>query len=907
MPLAAHPGRNNDMTKRWIIAGTLFLGCVVACIASSRAAAQERHPEATPEQLEFFEKRIRPLFAEHCFLCHSEHHKEAGGLRVDDFRAMTRPGANGPAVLPGNSSKSHLITRVTHADESKKMPPDYRLSESQIADLKTWIDSGAAWPATEIPDDIAQSLQAGELPNAELKESHWAWQPLHTVAIPGANELGSLAAWPRSAIDALVAQGWVASGLEPVADSPRGVLLRRLSLDLTGLPPSEDQLLEFLLDESPQAVERVVDRMLKSHAFGERWGRHWLDVARYGESTGSARNLPYPHAWRYRDYVIASFNADKPFNRFLQEQIAGDLLPSQSLGQKREQWIATGFLALGVKDVNQRFKVRYDMDNVDEQIDTVTKAFLGLTVSCARCHDHKYEPISTRDYYALAGIFLSTELCDALRNQMGGAGLAYYKPDRLISIDASPFAENSEELLQRIDAAKTEFETARTEFQRIRDSVKQEERGEDHAIKLREARQRMQKKQAEWVALTDPAKRGEVALGVRDASSIADAEIRIRGEAEKIGPAVPRGFLTLLDRVPGSPISDYESGRRELANWLTHRDNPLPARVYVNRIWQHLFGAGLVRTVDNFGSTGDSPSHPELLDYLAQEFVKEGWSTKKLIRAIVLSRTYQLASTDSSTSRQIDPGNRFLWRHAPRRLDAEELRDAILFLADSLDTKPPAGSAAQDLPVVEIRNNGPEAKSLLTAAATSRTRSVYLPLVRGITPNALEVFDFAEQGMVTGKRSTTTVAPQALFLLNDGFVRKHATQIATSILSTPTVPTESNEQRLLRLLRRLLQRYPTEAESRRFIAFVEDYRTSWLTLHGTTTENQVVASLDGDANSKAEPASVANNAAAPEDTRDVEFQLDALAGAHPPSNADEAAWASLVQSVFASAEFRYVR
>ncbi|MBU6172168.1 MAG: DUF1553 domain-containing protein [Planctomycetes bacterium] len=905
MPIEQHSAKDQAMLRSWIVR-VCFLGTALGLNGVPIVHAQGPLSQGTSEQLEFFEKKIRPLFVEHCYLCHSEHHKEAGGLRVDDFRAITRIGSNGPVVLPGDSTKSHLITRVTHPEDGKTMPPDYRLSESQIADLKQWIDAGAAWPPTTIPNDSTQSLQPGELPNAELKDSHWAWQPIPPSKIPDALELGNYASWSKNAIDIYTAKGWIANGLEPVEDAPRSILLRRVTFDLTGLPPSEDELLEFLLDESPNAFERVVDRLLKSQAFGERWGRHWLDVARYGESTGSARNLPYPHAWRYRDYVIASYNADKPFDRFLHEQIAGDLLPSHSLVQKREQLIATGFLALGVKDVNQRFKARYDMDNVDEQIDTVSKAFLGLTVSCARCHDHKFEPISTRDYYALAGIFLSTELCDALKNQMGGAGLAYYVPDRLISIHTQKTEENPEELERRVAVAKTEFETARTEFQRIRDSVKQEERGEEHAQKLKEARQRMQKKQAELVALSDPAKRGDVALGVRDAKSIADAEIRIRGEAEKIGPVVPRGFLAVLDRIPDKGIGEDESGRRELAKWLTHRDNPLTSRVYVNRVWQHLFGNGLVRTVDNFGSTGDQPSHPQLLDHLASDFVKEGWSTKKLIRKIVLSRTYQLASTDRKESRERDPENRLLWRHSPRRMDAEELRDTILFLSGSLDTKSPIGSAAQDLPVIEIRNNGPEAKNLLTAAATSKSRSVYLPVVRGITPNSLEVFDFAEQGMVTGQRSLTTVAPQALFLLNDGFVRKHTSAIAASIPLEPEDLKERKQQNVIRLVRRILQRYPTESESERFLAFLDDYQKGWQAVHGSGTENQIAASADGDAK-VTETNATSNNAAAPEDTRDVEFNLDAAVGAVRPGTADEAAWTALVQAILASAEFRYVR
>ncbi len=774
-------------------------------------------------KIEFFEKKIRPIFVENCYICHSEHHKEAGGLRVDDYRAITRPGRNGQAVVPGNSSKSILIERVTHSDHSKIMPPDHRLTESQIADLKAWIDDGAAWPPLVIPKEIDQTLESNVLPHPELKERHWAWQPL-VKASPPIPKIGSLGSnWARTDIDQFIADKWEANQLEPVEDANKVVLLRRLTYDLTGLPPTQEQLVSYLLDESPQALERVVDRLLASTSFAERWARHWLDVARYGESTGSARNLPYPHAWRYRDYVIDSFHRDKPFDQFIHEQIAGDLLPASSISEKREQLIATGFLALGVKDVNQRFKVRYDMDNVDEQIDTVSRAFLGLTVSCARCHDHKFDPISTRDYYALAGIFASTEICDSLRNQMGGSGLAYYVPARLIVLSEKSSTESDQELEQRIEAKKAEFEAARASFAAIRDNVKQKEKGEDHAKKLQQARQAMQRKQAELVALTDPAKNGPVALGVREAKEVGDTEIRIRGEAEKLGPIVPRGYLSLLDKTSVRPIEEGRSGRYELAKWLTDKGNPLTARVAVNRIWQHLFGEGLVRTVDNFGSTGDLPSHPELLDYLANKFVEDGWSTKRLIRHLVLSRTYQLSSNHSDVSRAVDPANRFLWHHSTRRLEAEEIRDSVLAISQRLDLKRPEGSAIKGLPVVEIRNNGPEAKEIHTEAGRSNFRSVYLPLVRGIVPNALEVFDFAEQGLVTGKRTNTTVAPQSLFLLNDSFMWNNAHSFAQRLRSTQ----ESTAQRIADAYRSILHRQPSPEEVKKAIDFVTSYTVEY--------------------------------------------------------------------------------
>ncbi len=326
----------------------------------------------------------------------------------------------------------------------------------------------------------------------------------------------------------------------------------------------------------------------------------------------------------------------------------------------------------------------------------------------------------------------------------------------------------------------------------------------------------MQRKQAELVALTDPAKRGPVGLGVRDAAKPSDTEIRIRGEAEKIGPLVPRGFLSVLDHVPAQPIPTTRSGRYELAVWLTEPSNPLTQRVVVNRIWQHLFGDGIVNTVDNFGSNGGVPSNPELLDYLANKFVAQGWSFKKLIRELVLSRTYQLSSAVNEDALSIDPANRLQWRHAPRRLEAEEIRDSVLALSGQLLLGRPSTSPANELPVIEIRNNGPEAKNILSYAAKSKHRSVYLPLVRGIVPGALEVFDFAEQGMVTGKRTNTTVAPQALFMLNDAFIRAYAFELADKLQAQQSGDLERHVAKAYRLI---LNRQPTADETTRAVAF----------------------------------------------------------------------------------------
>ena len=732
------------------------------CPASAAATRRCR------ARVEFFEKKVRPVLANNCYTCHSANTNSKGGLRVDDRNGLIRGGERGPAVVPGQPEKSLLIQAVRQTHNKVKMPPKKHLSAEEIADLTQWIKDGAAWPQVALPASLGKYQAKYET----LRKEHWAWQPLRDGQAPPVHD----ATWPRDDIDRFILAALEAKGLQPVKDADRTTWIRRVTFDLTGLPPTPEATEAFVNDDSAGAFAKVVDRLLASPAYGERWGRHWLDVARYGESTGSARNLPYPQAWRYRDYVIDAFNRDKPYDQFIREQIAGDLLPFQTQEQRDQQLIATGFLALGVKDVNQRFKVRFIMDNVDEQIDTVSRAVLALTASCARCHDHKFDPIPTTDYYALAGIFRSTDLCAGLRNKMGGGGLDYY--DTAMLLPLGPPASPDPQLPENIEIAKQAFTKARKEFQAIFDTPAGKAKGPDGRPNQMVARIKMNKLEQALLALTDPAANGPVALGVRDAKEVGDTEIRIRGEAEKLGPVVPRGFFSVVN-VPDAPkIKPDQSGRLELAQWLTSAKNPLTPRVMTNRVWHHLFGQGLVSSVDNFGVTGDAPSHPELLDYLAARFVRDASSVKKLVRALVLTRAYQLDSSAVTANVAVDPGNRLVWRHTPRRLDAEEIRDAMLAAAGKLDPARPEGSPAKDLKVSELPNNGPLAKKLEEDGLKSVHRSVYLPLLRGITPRALEVFDFAEQGMVTGRRDTTTVAPQALYLLNDPFVRQQALALA---------------------------------------------------------------------------------------------------------------------------------
>ena len=865
----------------------LFLAGIAIPPAASSAAdpkAIARAAAEDPAKVEFFEKRIRPILVDNCYSCHSATTNSKGGLRVDDINGLLTGGASGPAISPGDPA-SLLLEAVKY--EGLKMPPKKRLSDKQIADLTKWIEDGAAWPKAVFHADAKYNEKYDK-----LKAEHWAWQPLQKPAVPKVVNAG----WPRTDIDRFVLAKLEENKLAPVGDAAKRDLVRRVTFDLAGLPPTVEDVNAFLADESPQAFEMVVDRLLASPAFGERWGRHWLDVARYGESTGSARNLPMPHAWRYRDYVIDSFNADKPYDQFLREQIAGDLLTAETSEQKTEQLIATGFLALGVKDVNQRFKVRYIMDNIDEQIDTVTRSILALTASCARCHDHKFDPIPTKDYYALAGIFQSSDLCAGLRNKMGGGGLDYYDNSLLLTISTgAPRADVAEKLA----GAKEAFEVAKADWERLRDNPEGAEQTSDGKPKRQVARQKMTKLQNELQALTDPAIIGEVAYGVRDAKQIADTEIRIRGEAEKLGPVVPRGYLSVVPVPNAKPVNIEQSGRLELANWLSSQENPLTSRVMANRVWQKLFGAGLVLSVDNFGVTGDTPSHPELLDHLAAQFVKDGWSLKTLVRSIVLTRTYQLASTETTAHRQLDPANRLLWRHSPRRLDAEEIRDAALVATGVLKPGRPENAFASQLKVTEIRNNGPEAAKIADEALTSPYRSVYLPLVRGLTPTSLAVFDPAEQGMVSGARDTTTVAPQALYLLNDPFVRRQSLTLAQKL--EKDIVDESARINAAHEL--ILGRSATTGEIERAKAYLADYEQVAQELLNAdqpkTARTAKKANAAGPTTKLEKPAADQDNV----DGTDLTVRQDDRGPADPKL----AAWSSFCQALFGTAEYRYLK
>nr|MBC8291380.1 DUF1549 domain-containing protein [Planctomycetota bacterium] len=610
---------------------------------------------------DYFEKRIRPVLAKHCYKCHSDAAKTLRGkLRLDTSAGIRAGGQSGPILGEGEVEKSRLLKALLY--QGPKMPPSGPLPESVIVDFRKWLQEGAV-----LPDDrpVKPASEGGQTDAA----SHWAFSPPESVAVPSLR--GDLPA--PTEIDRFIVARLQTEGLVPGKLAAKSVLLRRLSFDLIGLPPTLKEQRQFFQDDSAEAYEKLVDRLLASPHFGERWGRHWLDLARFSESNGADRNVIYQHAWRYARYVITALNEDRPFDIFVREQIAGDLLPWDSQEQQDRQLVATGFLTFGPKTFMETKAERFRMDRVDEQIDVVSRSVLGLTISCARCHDHKFDPIPTRDYYALAGIFRSTFL---LSGPAAPAGNQYGhdRPLQPIGMDGEKLHGPSQKWQDDVaEQVKVRNKARSDRYRVVRKKAAQEnkqkmdqakaDKGDGEAAKrvkeLAAEIETLAKEIAVWDAKIkkldeklkqtqdNPPPFPDYAMAVRDDETIEDCRIRTAGEFDQLDESVPRGVPVALSDSPIEMPAD-QSGRVQLAEWLTSERNPLTARVAVNRIWQHLFGAGLVRSVDNFGRTGEKPTHPRLLDWLAVQFMKDGWSTKRMIRRIVLSRSYRLASSVDS-------------------------------------------------------------------------------------------------------------------------------------------------------------------------------------------------------------------------------------------------------------------
>ncbi|MGN6134854.1 MAG: PSD1 and planctomycete cytochrome C domain-containing protein [Aureliella sp.] len=780
------------------------------------ASKEVQSRDLPAEQVKFFEARIRPVLVQHCYACHSADSRElGGGLQMDGRDGLLAGGDSGPAVIPGKPEDSLLLTAIRQTDRDLVMPPKEagpKLSASVIADFEKWIRAGAIDPRSDSP-------KAGKKKyDPEAAKSWWAWQPRNRVTPPPVSD----ESWVRTPLDRFVLSALDRQGLHPVPDADRATLVRRLAFDLTGLPPTVPELYDYALSPSPRPLEDLVDRYLDSPAYGERMARHWLDVARYAESAGKDFNGMFPHAWRYRDYVIDAFNADMPYRDFVVEQIAGDLLPSRSDEERGRQAIATGFLAIGPKGLNEMNPRQYVAEIADEQIDTLSQAFLGLTVACARCHDHKFDPISQRDYTAMAGIFLSTETHFGSQGGVGGRNRSTLieLPESFVDAQATSVMSPDEiarrtERLADVRQQQQEFiaERARErlagkppsnpgpEFLRIQTqlAVLETDLGQyrpDGSLKALAMGVSDKPRASERGGMFARRLLQGLGGGFRrpqfpgavppELQTINDSPLFERGDVAKPGQRVPRGLPVFFTGGSVTTIPESSSGRLELAHWIASSDHPLTARVMVNRIWSWTMGRGLVASVDNFGTTGDLPSNPELLDYLAGQFIDNDWSVKSLVRTIVLSRTYALSSAHDEANFTRDPDNQFHWRANPRMLEAEAVRDAMLSASGKLDLVRPHGSLISRAGdgVIGGRPNGPAFNGLAEDQITgiqANYRSLYLPIPRNLLPDALELFDFPDNSMVHGVRESTLVPSQSLFWMNSPEVDWVSRQMAQRV------------------------------------------------------------------------------------------------------------------------------
>lgn len=886
--------------------------------------------DIAPEDLEFFESKIRPALITHCYECHSEEKgKRKGGLWLDRRSGWEIGGDTGPAATPHDLAGSLLIETIRYDDPDLEMPPDGKMPAETIALFEEWVQRGLPDPRT------GESQPAEEGIDIEEGREFWSFQPRRS-------EFGE-----KKNIDDFINASLAEKGIDPAGPATPEARLRRAKIDLTGLIPTVAEQDEFLAGPTPEKWEEMIDRWLASDAFGERWGRHWLDIVRYADSSGGGRAMPFYDAWRFRDFVIDSFRADKPLDRLVTQHVAGDLLPYENLKERQENLVATGFLVLGPINYENQNKAELELEIVDEQLDTLGRAFLGQTIGCARCHDHKFDPIPTADYYSLAGIFLSTDfvthanvskwhtepvpptpeakraiaqyqqaLAEAEKSvadlkreieELGGdagsrkggvsakelrgivvddteailtgewqesthsgrwVGAGYIhdrnegKTEKSVRFEAIIPEEGEYELRMsfttgpnrntnvpvRIETRKNKLEVSVNEridpeidglFQplgtfklesdeKVAVTIRNQTRTDGHVIvdaiqwlPLFEAESpeenpdptllsRLQKeldeaeKQLKSVKKKAPEIPEAMSVVDHEAEKISDTEIRIRGVESSRGETVPRGFLQVASW-DEREIPDTSSGRLELAEWLVDPQNPLTARVLANRIWLKLLGEGLVRTPDNFGVTGQAPTHPELLDYLAKRLIDSGWSTKALVREIMTSSVYSRSSDVAEVAG--DPENLLYHRAHRRSLDAETLRDAVLTLAGTIDKRGGGPSLPKDF------------KTEFGYEFTTLRRSVYVPVFRNSGHELFNTFDFANPNFTIGKRAQSSIPTQALYLTNSEFIHQHSAEAASELLQLPAA---NDIERVELAFRRTVGRFPKEEELAVAMNFLEE-------------------------------------------------------------------------------------
>ncbi len=774
---------------------------IIGLLTGHTSALYAADPSA--EAVEFFEKKIRPILVTHCSECHSrDSKKQQGGLLLDSRDGWMRGGDSGAVIVPGDPDKSPLILAVRQTDKDLRMPPKQKLSDTQIADLEAWVKNGAVDPRKAAVGQV-EELTTRPKYGMSLEEGRkfWSFQPVKDPAVPNARN----ANWPRTAVDNFIVARMEEAGVSPAPAADARTLLRRVTFDLTGLPPTPAEMDAFLADTSPQAFEKVVDRLLDSPRYGERWARHWLDVVRYADTCGNASDYPVPQAHRYRDWVIRAFNRNMPYDQFLREQIAGDLLPGGTEAERFERITATGYLAIARRFGGDR-KGEHHL-TLEDTIDNLGRAFLGSSISCARCHDHKFDPFTMSDYYGLYGIFEST------RYPFPGAE-ADKKPADFVPLMTQPEIDAllapHREKLATIDAEIKTLEAADAEAKKLPDGPDKKAAIDAAAKALAEARKKRTTVAAEAPAIND-------AYAVADGKP-ANTKLQLRGDPKRLGDEVPRHFPAILggNELPKDAAT---SGRLQLAEWITDPKNPLTARVMANRIWQFHFGRGIVQTPNDFGARGQAPTHPELLDFLASRFVESGWSVKAMHKQILLSQSWQLASSSDRAAMvknaQLDPNNDLFWKFNRYRLDAESIRDTLLFVGDDLDESP-AGTH----PFPPQHTWGWTQHNPFVAAYETRRRSIYLMQQRLKKHPYLALFDGADPSSSTGVRLPSTTPLQALFVMNDPLAHAESAKLASRAIGSAT----DDPARITAAYQIAWNRSPSSDEQQECAGFLKQYR-----------------------------------------------------------------------------------
>ncbi len=736
------------------------------CEASFVAADEPTPP--TAGQLEFFENKVRPLLADKCYRCHSAEAKEKGklkaGLYLDSLSGHLKGGDSGSALTPGDPEKSFLVEAVNYRNEDMEMPPKGKLNDEQIKIITDWVQMGAPWPGAETAAAIAPTKPEEAYDWDRFRREHWSFKPMIKIEPPGVTDTS----WPRSPIDHFTLAKLEAAGLQPNNSAEKLTLIRRAYLDLIGLPPTSEQVETFLNDSGSDAFAKIVDELLASGHYGERWARHWLDVARYSDGLGGfGDNKALPDAWRYRDWVVNALNTDMPYDEFVARQIAGDVL------ENNPDPIATGFFVVGPSYTSDggdpEARAQAEAETLSDRVDTFSRAFLGLTAACARCHDHKFDPITTQDYYAIAGIFKNT------RN-----GEHPLVPQAVVD----EFKKGQESIKNQNNAINHYLneEAKRRKIERKDIEKLLEEGPKKKVAEMRAELERLKK--------TAP-KKYEIAHVLQDSGNN-DMHVALRGDLRKKGEKVPRRFIQILaGETP--PLYTHGSGRRELAQSVTAPDNPLTARVIVNRVWHWHFGKALVRTPSNFGILGEKPTHPQLLDWLASDFIEHGWSLKRLHRQIMLTSTWQMSSRFDKEKFATDGDNTLLWRMNPRRLEAEVWRDSLLAVTGELD------DTIGGKPDREILRS----KRRTLYATISRTGDKFE------SDAFLRLFDFPAAVSTSASRPTSTVPQQYLFMLNSPFMTERAKTLGNHLHGLK----EPQQDRIKKVYHQLYSRSPDPAET----------------------------------------------------------------------------------------------